>query len=288
MVSAVACSIAGAALVAAAGEQAVFRARSDVVVIDVAVSDGRRPVTTLTEDDFELRDNGVVQTILDFDRGTLPLDVTLTIDISGSMSRQKRAAVERAIAQVGAALVQDDRAAVLTFGGSVSERVPLRHPPVVADLTAIGSGTSIFDALLLSLVTAPVPDRRQLTIFMTDGDDTSSVFDERTVLETAGHAHGQLSFVVVRDGRVRADGAVLSAFRTIASGTGGEVLQIDEDDRLSEAFLTALANFRRSYVLRYTPTGVPAAGWHDVVVRTKSGRYTVRARRGYWAAEPGR
>jgi len=116
---------------------------------------------------------------------------------------------------------------------------------------------------------------------MTDGDDTTSVFDQQTVLETARFAAGQLSFVVMRGGGAKADGAVVNAFRTIARATGGEVLQIDDDDRLSEAFLTALANFRLSDVLRYTPD-VPAAGWHEVAVRVTSGRYTIRARRGYW------
>ena len=273
---------AAAAMTGASAQQTVFRARSDVVVIDVAVTDGRTPVSTLTRDDFELRDNGVVQSILDFDRGTLPLDVTLTIDVSGSMNKEKRAAVERAIAQVSGALTPDDRAAVVTFGTTLFEDAPLRPPPLTVDLSARGGGTSVFDALLLSLVSAPSADRRQLTVFMTDGDDTSSYFDARTVLETAKHAHSQLSFVVVRGGGTDADGPVMNAFRSIARSTGGEVLQIDADERLSEAFLTAIGNFRMSYVLRYTPTAVPGAGWHDVAVRVKSGKYTVRARRGYW------
>jgi VWFA-related protein len=282
----IAAAIAAAgALAGAAGQQAVFRGRSDAVVIDVAVTDGRTPVTHLTLQDFELRDNGVVQTILDFDRGTLPLDVTLTIDISGSMTKQKRAAVERAIAQVSGALAPADRAAVVTFSGSVSERAPLRPPPIAADLPVTGTRTSVFDALLASLVTAPSLDRRQLTIFMTDGDDTSSFFDARTVLQTARHASAQFSFVVVRGGGTRADGAVMSVFRTIAGTTGGTVLEIDDDDRLSEAFLAALASFRTSYVLRYAPTGVAGAGWHDVAVGVKRGTYTVRARRGYWRSE---
>lgn len=273
---------AAAVVVCAAAQQVVFRGRSDVVVIDVAVTDGRKPVTHLSLRDFEIRDNGVVQTIVDFDRGTLPLDVTLTIDISGSMTKQKRAAVERAIEQVSAALTPADRAAVLTFSGTVAERVPLGHPPIDSDLSVTGTRTSVFDALLLSLVSAPSPDRRQLTIFMTDGDDTSSFFDARTVLQTARHANAQFSFVIVRGGNTRADGAVLTVFRTIAGNSGGEVLEIDHDERLSEAFLAALAGFRTSYVLRYAPTGVDGSGWHDVAVNVKSGRYTVRARRGYW------
>jgi hypothetical protein len=150
-------------------------------------------------------------------------------------------------------------------------------------LTTRGQGTSVYDALLLSLVTAPLAERRQLTVVMTDADDTTSVFDDRIVLETARHAYGQMSFVVVRGGGARADGSVLDAFRAIARSTGGEFLQIDADEQLSAAFLTAVDNFRNSYVLRYSPTGVPGSGWHEVGVTVKGRRYTVRARRGYTA-----
>ena len=35
-------------------------------------------------------------------------------------------------------------------------------------------------------------------------------------------------------------------------------------------------------MLRYTPTGVRAGGWHEIVVKiTRPGSYDVRARRGY-------
>jgi Mg-chelatase subunit ChlD len=270
----------GAAAVAA---QTVYRSRADVVVIDVAVMDGKRPMTALTKADFELRDNNVVQEVLDFDHGKLPLDVTLTIDISGSMTPAKRAAVERAVAQVSGALTPDDRGSVVTFGRAVVETTPLRHPPIAANLGGTGGGTSVWDALLLSLVTAPVPDRRQLTIFMTDGDDTSSVFDEDTVAETANHTNSQMSFVVIRGGGTNADAPVRRAFRDIARATGGEVIEIDQDEQLSQAFLAAIENFRTSYVLRYTPKGVNTPGWHDVTVRVKSKNYTIRARRGYVA-----
>jgi hypothetical protein len=274
---------AAASVVTMTAQEPVFRARSDVVVIPVAVTDGAAAVTHLTKTDFALSDNGVPQTILDFDRGSLPIDVTLTIDISGSMTKQKRAAVERAIAQVSAALAPEDRGAVVTFGASVWEAAPLRHPPIAVDLSVTGRGTSVLDALLFSLVSAPSPDRRQLTVFMTDGDDTSSFFDARTVLDTAKYTHAQLSFVLVRGGGTDADGAVLNAFRSIARSTGGEVLEIDQDERLSAAFLSAIASFRTSYLLRYAPEGVPQSGWHDVAVRVKSGNYTVRSRRGYWS-----
>lgn len=275
-VAPVALAVAVATAVPAA--QTIYRVSTAVVSIDAAVSDGRRAVTRLTKDDFELKDNGVVQQVLDFDRAELPIDVTMTIDLSGSMTRDKRAAVERAIAQVSDTLTARDRGAVLAFSRTVTEIADLQPPPIKADISAIGAGTSIYDALLLSIVAPYVADRRQLMIFMTDGDDNASSFDEQTVLDTARNVRGQVSFVIVgRDG----DAPVKRAFQSIASLTGGEVINIETDERLSAAFLGAFEAFRTSYLLRYTPTGVVPGGWHEVSVRVKGKNYDVRARRGY-------
>src|SRR6187401_3125476 len=90
-------------------QQAVFRARTDVVAIDVSVMDGTKPVTSLTISDFRLTDDGVAQTLIDVGREPMPLDITLTIDISGSVSPEQRATIERAIQQVSATLRADDR-----------------------------------------------------------------------------------------------------------------------------------------------------------------------------------
>jgi VWFA-related protein len=274
---------AGNVLSGAPAPQSVFRSRAEVVVIDVAVAEGRTPITTLTKDDFELRDNGIAQQILDFGREALPLDVTITVDISGSMTPPKRTVVERAIGQVSAALRPDDRGAVVTFGTHVAERTPLQRPPLAVNLSAIGNGTAVYDALLLSLVTPPLMDRRQVNLFMTDGEDTTSSFDAPTVVETARHANGQVSIVLVRDNGRLKDKVAKATFDSIARMTGGEVIELDRGEDLSRAFLTAIETLRTSYVLRYSPAGVSSAGWHDVTVTVRSKKYSVRARKGYWA-----
>ena len=39
--------------------------------------------------------------------------------------------------------------------------------------------------------------------------------------------------------------------------------------------------FRTKYLLRYAPAGVTKGGWHDITVRVKGRKVTVRARPGY-------
>src|SRR4029079_6526742 len=110
----------------AAWQQPVFRGGVDVVTIDVSVTDGKRPVTTLTKSDFTLQDNGVRQTLLDATREASPLDLTLHIDISGSMTPGRRATIEMAIEQIGATLHPEDRCRVVSFGSRVREESALR------------------------------------------------------------------------------------------------------------------------------------------------------------------
>ena len=47
--------------------------------------------------------------------------------------------------------------------------------------------------------------------------------------------------------------------------------------------LRAFDDFRTSYVVRYTATGVTRGGWHDITLRVKRPpNATVRARKGYF------
>ena len=116
------------------GPQVAYRTRRDVAVIDVHVTAGDRAVESLAPSDFEVRDNGVVQQILDFTQEAAPLDVRVIVDVSGSMTERDRVVVQRALAQVGETLRPVDRIGVWTFASHVSERVPLQHPPVAIAL----------------------------------------------------------------------------------------------------------------------------------------------------------
>jgi hypothetical protein len=61
-----------------------FRASTLAVRVDVLVTDGRKPVAGLTAQDFELRDNGIRQSIQLVDAADVPLHVVLALDVSAS------------------------------------------------------------------------------------------------------------------------------------------------------------------------------------------------------------
>ena len=71
--------------------------------------------------------------------------------------------------------------------------------------------------------------------------------------------------------------------QTLADASGGILTVVQRDADFAASFVGKLDEFRTSYVLRYSPTAVPAGGWHEVEVRLNTpGDFQVRARKGYF------
>jgi VWFA-related protein len=279
-----------AAAVLAAGPlpaQQVFRSGVEGVVVDVWVRDGKRPVANLTAKDFQLRDNGVSQGIRDFTVESLPLDVTLTLDVSGSIARPQLDRIEHAERQVLNALHPTDRCRILTFTTKTVERAPMAPAtPALPPLTS-GGGTALFDAAAQTLIAVPDPDRRRFAIVMTDGGENRSVVDASTLLEAAKASDVVLDFVFPMPGNTELPPETnWNLLERVAHTTGGQMIRLTHDD-LGAGFVAAIDDFRVSYRLRYVPQDVKRSGWHeikvDVVQPATASPYTVRARKGYYS-----
>ncbi len=111
----------------------------------------------------------------------IPRDVTLVLDISGSMSGVKMDQAKDALDQILAGLRPEDRFRLITFNSVVrsfrddwatADRRALRDArDYLADLRAEGS-TNVMDALRLALEPQTRRGRLSLIIFMTDGKPT--------------------------------------------------------------------------------------------------------------------
>jgi len=265
----------------------VFRASVDSVAVDVAVEQRGRPVSDLTAKDFEVRDNGVVQQIIDLTRETVPIDVTLIVDTSGSVRGQLFTSLTRAIDEVGRRLRPEDRAKVVTFDQRIVDHLavtPGSRVRLTDGLAASVGMTALFDAIAMSLITERQPNRRQMAIVFTDGQDNVSVLDDAAVIEVARRSEAAIFGVAITSGLARAPRPAAHAdmFRTLADLTGGRFTVLQRDQDLGSSFAQAFADFRTSYVLRYVLSGAPRRGWHSVTVTVKRpGNYDIRARKGY-------
>jgi len=261
-------------------DRPTFRATSEAVLVDVSVTDGRSSVANLKPADFEVFDNGVAQTVTDLDFGHLPVDVRLVFDISGSLSDDDLAKHTRAMRQLESALQPGDRCEASAFSRRAAEIAPLAEPPVEINIgrgSRARDGTAFFDAVALAMVTSPTPGRRQLTIVLSDGNDTSSFYDAPALLRAA-----QRTDAVVYGIAPAALSPGTRVLETLAATAGGRLIRLEPNGNLGASFLKALEEFRQSYVLHYTPRGVERAGWHDLVVSVRGNKkYMIRAKKGY-------
>jgi VWFA-related protein len=263
-------------------QQSTFRAFADAVSVDVSVKTGRVPVAGLTTADFEVRDNGVAQQLDAVSIEAVPIDVTLAVDLSGSVVPNVKAFksdVEKFVAMLRPA----DRVRIVSFSSDVREDVPMQQPTGVlrTDWTDMGGATALNDGLLYALLWPETPDRRHLVIAFTDGMDTYSTVPNESIPAIAGRVEAVLHAVLVQPSGPRVDlyQGSLDALREAARRTGGETHRLS---RAIDDFTQIVADFRASYVLRYTPKGVDRGGWHTLAVRvTRPGAFNVRARAGY-------
>ena len=285
--------ISASAAMISADQQPVFRASVDVVRIDVSVMNGLNPVAGLKAGDFVLTDNGVPQALDSVSLDSVPLNLMLVLDTSGSLAGERLTHLIDAVNGLVKSLRAEDSASLMTFSEPI--RLALEttrdRAPLVAALTGLTADgmTSVNDAIFLALQLRPADagESRPVLLLFSDGRDTSSWLRSDHVIEATKRS-GMLVHVVelVADEWMGARGveARPSAFLGTLADTGGGRRWFAKSSRdLRELFGKALTELRARYLLTYSPSGVSREGWHDVKVTLKNARGEITARPGYFA-----
>jgi Ca-activated chloride channel family protein len=258
-----------------------FRARVDGVRIDVLVTENGRPMTSLTAADFDVRDNGVPQRIDLVSLGDVGVSVVLALDLSASIQGARLVTLRRAGHALVDALAPSDSAALLTFDRIAVRRVPLTTARdeirAALDGATPNSHTALIDATQAALLMGATDASRTVVMVFSDGVDTASYTAASVVVDSARRANSVLYAVSASDDAT-------PFLREVTGATGGRVIEIEGDDDPTPAFLEILQEFRRRYVVTFTPTNGAAGGWHRLDVRVTRGNARVRARPGYFAA----
>ncbi len=270
------------------GAQSVptFRSSVDLVTVGVSVRDHNAPVTGLKASDFSIKDNGVPQEIVDISYETVPVDVTVALDISQSVTGELLDRMRRGVGMLAADLLDADRLKLLTFNNRVRRLLDFDGNRAVAQSaltgTTAGGRTSLLDALAVALMAPIHQERRHLVIVFSDGIDTGSVTDRPTLLALARQAGTTVTFVLPAGGAMGPEAPLRKYYDQIASETGGLVVPMLRVDDLGPTFTRVFADFRSSYVLHFSPKGVNPAGDHTLEVQVpKRGGVEIRARRSY-------
>jgi VWFA-related protein len=288
-------------------QEPFFRATTDLVIVDVSVTQGGTPVTDLAVEQFAVFDNGVEQHIESFQvsRGS---HVILVADTSSSLGPGDRVELLRAVESVVERMAGTDRLSLISFDDDVRVHAVAVSPSLQAirSLKDVRGGrlTALHDALMLAAGLVGVDDRPPLVLLCTDGGDTASWTPALRVIHTVHAANVVLYAVGMGIGNplsARSD-TVESPFFTsstwlaasaddapailkrLADETGGRYSSIRDVKQLERTFARMLEERRHRYVLAYAPAEVGQQdGWHDIAVKLRNARGEVTARRGYYA-----
>ena len=273
-------------------QQTTFRGSADAVVVDVTVLANGAPRAGLVKGDFALFDNGVRQDVELVSDHTVPLDVSLVVDAGWRVTDEVRGVTtdERrfsaSVRTIGDHLRPGDRLGLVRFRSEIREDLPLSPIPVNVLTRPIPAfWSALNDALAQAMIRPSPPGRRHVIAVFTDGIDVGSVLRPTEVKDLAAQCDASVYVVLDRHrsgrGMLASSGnpVVVQMLKDVATTTGGDVLS--ESD-IQAAFTKLLSLAQHSYVLTYVPQGVVKGGWHTLTVNvTKSGTFSVQARRGY-------
>src|SRR5687768_12283810 len=293
---------------AAAWQQPVFRGRGDAVRVFATVTDrDGRLVTTLTQDDFEIRDEGKPQPITLFDNTPQPIRLVVMLDVSGSMEGNLpllRAAAE----QLFARLRPGDVARVGTFGHEIvishaftrdAGELRIALPRSIAPDAPTPLWRAIDEALA---VFGDEGEERRVILVLSDGKDSGPIsFRQRYVsqVEVIDRARDDDVMVYAIGMRSRGrptqpgigPGGLMAALTAdlpdpglarVAEETGGGYTEIRFGQDLGAAFAQVADELHSQYLLGFAPS-VRDGKNHDLDVRVQGRGLKPRARKSYVA-----
>jgi len=272
-----------------------YKTNVDVAGFALTVVDkAGETVADLKADDFDVREDGVPQSVTYFATGsgedTAPLHIGLLFDTSESMDRDlafsRNAAIKflktfaKAVDFTVVEFADDVRAA--RFSQAEFPRLVER----IRSSKAKGR-TSLYDAVTVFLGSAYDQTGRKVLVIFTDGDDTSSSrrWDETVRLLRASDVIVYPMGFLSNRGSARL--GLQSKLQEIARLTGGRAAFPGTMKDLDPMYASIAAEIRGQYLLGYVPTNTTRDGkWRKVEIklkRSRSERTQIRTREGYFA-----
>jgi Ca-activated chloride channel family protein len=300
---------ASALTLAAAEQQPTFRGGGEAVRVFVTVTDrDGKLVSTLTQDDFEVRDEGKPQPITLFDNTPQPIRLIVMLDVSTSMQGNLpllRAGAE----QLFARLRPDDVARVGSFGREIAisptfTRDPTELRNALPRDIAPDAPTPLWSAVDQALGAFGDDDgTRRVILVLSDGKDSGPIgFRQRYVSQAEVIDRGRVEDVMIYAIGMRSRGprpagpgmgtgglqAMLTAdlpdpgLARVAEETGGGYTEIRFGQDLGAAFAGVADELHSQYLIGFAPPKRDGKT-HDIDVRVKQRDMKPRARKSYVA-----
>jgi Ca-activated chloride channel homolog len=271
--------------------QSKFKVSTNQVALYVTVTDAtKRLVPDLVEDDFEVYDNGKLQTVTAFDNRPLPITVVVMLDTSGSMTLALDL-VKSAAEQFLIRMMPEDQGMV----GSFNDKIQLlpdgftnNRDELIRSLKDLDFGypTRLYDAVNQSMAQLKgIPGRRVVLVF-TDGDDNASKFGSGDVTDRGRSEDVMVYSIGLENKYFNGQSWTISSpdrgLKRLSEETGGGFFLLKKTDELSTTFTRIAQELHSQYVLGFSPQTLDGKV-HKLEIRLKKPGMTARARKSYVA-----
>jgi Ca-activated chloride channel homolog len=259
--------------------------RAEAVLVPVIVTHGGQFVRGLKQQDFEIVEDGVKQSIASLVSEDAPLDLVLAIDVSGSMEHALED-VKVAVKQLLSKLRKGDAATIIGFNDTMflaTEREKdQRAREEAVDLLTPWGGTALYDATVSAIDLVSRDWGRKGIVIFSDGDDRNSITARESATARV-QASDAMLYTVGFGGGATVPGLRLK-LEQYARDTGGRAFFPQRAQDLNNVFDDIVEELANQYVLSYSSTNLKQDNsWRAIKVRVKNGKYDVRARDGYRA-----
>ena len=275
-----------------AQDRPAFRSSVRTVLVYATVVDARgRLVPDLDQTNFSIDDGGKTAAISVFSNDSQPFTAVVMLDTSASMAASVEL-LKRAAGQFLSGLTPADRAQV----GAFNDRIQLsgtftnKTDDLISELgkLEIGNPTRLHDGIAASLDALRGIEGRRIVLVFSDGEDTASRIDFRTVLERARDEEVMVYAIGLESEHFDGTRVVKTRpsrdLKRIAEETGGGYFELLKTADLAPTFSRVIQELRSHYLLGFAPT-VLDGKLHKLEVRVAKPGMTVRARKNY-AASP--
>jgi Ca-activated chloride channel family protein len=272
-----------------------IRSNVNLVVLRATVRNSKgAPVSGLTQEDFQVYIDKVLQPIESFSHDDIPVTIGLVIDSSGSMRPKRSEVIDAALAFVRSSNAEDQMF-VVNFNEHVSMGLPANIPftnnsvqlEIALSSHAITGMTALYDAIAVALghLQKGKWDKKVL-IVVSDGGDNASKHNLSQVISVVNQSNVVIYTLGVYDDtdEDRNPHALTHLSRT----SGGEAFFPQTLDEILPICEQIAHDIRSQYTITFEPTNKKEDGAYraiEVKARESSGgrQLTVITRAGYTA-----
>ncbi len=260
----------------------ILRINADLVQLHVRVIDrNNRPINNVTQNEFQVFEDGVKQPIEYFTREEVPISYGLAVDTSGSLRTQLATVLEAGKTIINANRPGDETFLVRFVGRDNTETVQdfTASKEALADaldnMYTEGGQSAVVDAVYLSAEHVAEykkgddsDRRRRALIVITDGEDRNSYYNQEQLFARLREEDVQIfviGFVNELDkeaGLIRKSPRqkAVNLINRLASETGGRAFFPESLSELPQIANEIIRDLRTQYVIAYNPTNKTTDG----------------------------